>query len=149
MGECVARQAVRWGNVYNAVSPQFRRLLCLGWSCHRLLLSVVPMVSGKMCWGEHRKSNTKLSPIVRNSDVACVKTAVEAHKGDCDGFVGSGEVGLAAHGDGGTEAEGLGAADGGLGISNRVSSHTNFFLKSWSIIFSQPHYVIYIKYSPI
>ena len=104
------------------------------------------------CAGEkkrHRESHTKLSPIVRNSDVACVKTAVEAHKGDCDGFVGSGEVGLAADGDGGTEAEGLGAAGGGLGISNQVSSHTNFFLKSWSIIFFPPHYVIYLKYSPI
>ena len=52
LGECVARQTVRWDNVYNAVPPQFQRLLCLGWSCHGLLLSVVPMVSGKMCWGE-------------------------------------------------------------------------------------------------
>ena len=81
------------------------------------------------CAGEkkrHRESHTKLSPIVRNSDVACVKTSVEAHKGDCDGFVGSEEVGLAADGDGGTEAEGLGAAGGGLGISNQVSSHRLF-----------------------
>ena len=72
------------------------------------------------CAGEkkrHRESQTKSSPIVRNSDVACVKTAVEAHRVDCDGFAGSGEVGLAADGDGGTEAEGLGAAGGGLGIS--------------------------------
>ena len=85
------------------------------------------------CAGEkkrHRESHTKLSPIVRNSDVACVKTAVEAHRVDCDGFVGAGEVGLAADGDGGTEAEGLGAAGGGLGISDQVSSHTNFFPKS-------------------
>ena len=119
LGECAARQTIKWGNLWNAVSSQSLRLQCPAMDYYCVLC---PWFVAKSA-GEkkrHKESHKKS----RNSDGAFVKTVVEGHKVDCDGCVGEREVGLAADGDFGSEAEGLGAAAGGLGLNDQVSSHT-------------------------
>ena len=73
----------------------------------------------------HKESHKK-AQTVRSSDGASVKTAVEGHKVDCEGFVGAEDQSLAADGDNGAGTGGLGAAGGGLGLSDQVSSHAIF-----------------------
>ena len=79
LGECIAGQTVGWGKLLNAASPQSRRTLCLGWSCHGLLL-LCPWVVAKSA-GEkkrHRKSHKKALTMSK-SDSVYVKMAVEGN----------------------------------------------------------------------
>ena len=124
LGECAARQTIKWGNLWNAVSSQSLRLQCpaMDYSCVLCPWFVAKSAGEKK---RHKESHKK-AQTVRSSDGASVKTAVEGHKVDCEGFVGAEDQGLAADGDNGAGTEGLGAAVGGLGLSDQVSSHAIF-----------------------
>ena len=53
LGECAAQKTVSRGKVWNTASPQSWRLLCQGWSCQGLLISVLSMFLGKESFPIH------------------------------------------------------------------------------------------------